>query len=711
VIDIFGLTVDTVTEAYSSTVLADQIAIQIPAAGTLVARESSVSLVLSLGPEPVAVPHVVDLTQSEAQSSITGLGLSLGELTEIYHDTLPETTVITQDPIEGVLLLPGDPVDLVVSLGPEPLPADLSVDIQSLGLRLVSRSATVTVTNLGEVDLSWTATSSDATLTISPDLFTGTSREVTIATDDFNTTRTAQVTFTNDADPADREVVEVTVTGRGDEPCPQAGLVKHIILFIGDGMHLQHEIAASRYLFGMDQGLSFHQLPYQTPVTTWDANSYNRYAWLYNTIPYSHDDFEPTIGYDPAYGGAAPYPMDTVIADGYFLNFLSTWGDDTHDVSFARQPAPDSASTATAMSTGQKTNIGNIAWAKGDFPDGALPTLGEQMREATGALFGVASTVPYIDATLASFAAHGPDRKEFIVLSESMLRDVQPDFIIGGGHPDYFGTPPNFKFIAEETYNDVQSGALEYLFVGRETGVSGAQVLSEGFDSAIADGKKLFALFGNNVGFLDESEVIDAPDAPEIIRGTEESPMLNEITDLTLNYLRTQAGDKGFMAMFEQGDVDKNNHRNDFKSMVGAVRGLHLAVQTAVDFVDEPDDAITWENTLLLVTADHSHSYMRLTDNPVLGPGDLPEQVVLADPGDDPIDEEEKAWESPFFAYPGGEVVYHSRAHTNEPVMLYARGDAVCLFSAYEGLWYPGTRLIDNTHIYKVCAEAVGLAK
>jgi hypothetical protein len=44
---------------------------------------------------------------------------------------------------------------------------------------------------------------------------------------------------------------------------PAAAQVKHIILFIGDGMQMAAEVGTSRYLFGKDDGLSFHQLPYK----------------------------------------------------------------------------------------------------------------------------------------------------------------------------------------------------------------------------------------------------------------------------------------------------------------------------------------------------------------------------------------------------------------------------------------------------------------
>ena len=49
--------------------------------------------------------------------------------------------------------------------------------------------------------------------------------------------------------------------------------VRHLILFIGDGRHLAHDIATSRYLFGHDEGLSYQRLPYRGQVATWDITT------------------------------------------------------------------------------------------------------------------------------------------------------------------------------------------------------------------------------------------------------------------------------------------------------------------------------------------------------------------------------------------------------------------------------------------------------
>ena len=62
--------------------------------------------------------------------------------------------------------------------------------------------------------------------------------------------------------------------------------VKHVILFIGDGMQLEHEVATSRYLYGMNNALSFHKLPYEANVSTWDVTTYNSFAAILGVPAY-----------------------------------------------------------------------------------------------------------------------------------------------------------------------------------------------------------------------------------------------------------------------------------------------------------------------------------------------------------------------------------------------------------------------------------------
>ena len=58
---------------------------------------------------------------------------------------------------------------------------------------------------------------------------------------------------------------------------------KHVILFIGDGMNIEHEIAGSRYLYGTDNGLAWNGWGsladgWAGYASTWDVTTYNKYA-------------------------------------------------------------------------------------------------------------------------------------------------------------------------------------------------------------------------------------------------------------------------------------------------------------------------------------------------------------------------------------------------------------------------------------------------
>ena len=114
----------------------------------------------------------------------------------------------------------------------------------------------------------------------------------------------------------------------------------------------------------------------------------------------------------------------------------------------------------------------------------------------------------------------------------------------------------------------------------------------------------------------------DFPGTPFVTRATIENPLLKEATLAALKVLGQDPD--GFFIMIEQGDIDWANHANDFQRMVGTVWDLHTAVQTAIDFINQPDDGIDWFNTLAIVTSDHSNSYMRLHSD--LMAGDLPTQ-------------------------------------------------------------------------------------
>ena len=112
-----GLTVGTVTTAFSNAVAAGNVISENPAADTPVSLSSLVNLVVSMGPS-VSVPNVQGFTQAAATSAITGIGLVLGTVTTAPSNSVPVGNVIGEAPAAGTLVSPGSAVNLVVSIGP-----------------------------------------------------------------------------------------------------------------------------------------------------------------------------------------------------------------------------------------------------------------------------------------------------------------------------------------------------------------------------------------------------------------------------------------------------------------------------------------------------------------------------------------------------------------------------------------------------------------
>lgn len=81
-------------------------------------HSSQVTITVSLGREPIAVPSVVNVTRDEAVNAINAQELN-PSITEVYSDTVAEGLVVSQDPTPDSTLFRGDTVELVVSLGPE----------------------------------------------------------------------------------------------------------------------------------------------------------------------------------------------------------------------------------------------------------------------------------------------------------------------------------------------------------------------------------------------------------------------------------------------------------------------------------------------------------------------------------------------------------------------------------------------------------------
>jgi alkaline phosphatase len=477
-----------------------------------------------------------------------------------------------------------------------------------------------------------------------------------------------------------------SATGGADGNRHPVVSIRHVILFIGDGMQMAHEVAAGRYLYGADDGLDFHRFPLQVDVATWDVTTYNHWAKKRGELPYDPNRILPWLGYNPGEGGTRPE------------SFREDGAEQGPRMAYLAAAATDSASAATAWSTGFKTDDGNIAWLSGDPIDGALTTIAERLRRERGFAIGVVSTVPFSHATPAAHVSHNVDRDNYGAIAAEILRRFQPEVVIGGGHPQWYG---KYKYLSAADYTALKTDGVgeTFVFAERRKGVDGAASLLAAARTAARHGKKLFGLFGGADGNFESPVPADNPGAPEVNPATRENPLLRDCVSAALTVLSRDP--EGFFVMFEQGDIDWANHANDFRRLIGTMWDLNEAVRTAVAFVERPGDEITWSNTLLIVTADHGNSGMRLGEP--LGAGDLPLQVKT-------LISQCFSGYCDTYAYPEGNITYASGSHTNELVRLYAVGSGLSLFEPYQGAWYPGTRIIDNTHLFHVMAAAVGLS-
>ncbi len=149
------------------------------------------------------------------------------------------------------------------------------------------------------------------------------------------------------------------------------------------------------------------------------------------------------------------------------------------DFNYVKSGATDSASAATALSCGVKTDNGNIATSHNDAA--RLQTMSEYAREL-GLAAGVVSTVPFSHATPAAFVAHNNHRDNYTAIAREMItsygdgkgaRGNTPtiDVIIGGGHL-YWAS----SYIGSGEYSALKSGTTGqgWTFVERSPGVNGA---------------------------------------------------------------------------------------------------------------------------------------------------------------------------------------------------------------------------------------------
>lgn len=116
------LTLAVTEEQYSETAPKGTVMSTDPPPGEGARPDSTVSAVVSKGPERYEVPVLKGRSAKAASEAIVAANLTVGAITEAYDDKVDLGDVVSTSPKAGASVKPGTVVDLVLSKGPAPVP-------------------------------------------------------------------------------------------------------------------------------------------------------------------------------------------------------------------------------------------------------------------------------------------------------------------------------------------------------------------------------------------------------------------------------------------------------------------------------------------------------------------------------------------------------------------------------------------------------------
>ncbi len=267
------------------------------------------------------------------------------------------------------------------------------------------------------------------------------------------------------------------------------------------------------------------------------------------------------------------------------------------------QQVPDSAGTASAIHTGVKTRAGVISIGPASrrrdcvaAREVELPTIADAAR-ANGKQFGIVTTTRLTHATPATVYAHLPERDweadTYLTAAniEAGCVDIARQFVdlplesapaiaLGGGWREFLGGNANGK----------RKAADDDLIAEWLAGAPGRQYISEAAQLRTIDTS------GPVLGLFSRSHM----QFEALRRQGTTQPSIEAMTSAAIDYL--EALDDGYFLMVEGGRIDHGHHKGKPGLALIETTAFAAAVQAAVDRVD-------LEETLILVTADHSHAF------------------------------------------------------------------------------------------------------
>ncbi|KAG7165233.1 Alkaline phosphatase, tissue-nonspecific isozyme-like 6, partial [Homarus americanus] len=277
---------------------------------------------------------------------------------------------------------------------------------------------------------------------------------------------------------------------------------------------------------------------------------------------------------------------------------------------------PDSAGTGTAYLTGVKANKGTVG-VSGDvhykdcdaslLPENRLDSILKWAQDA-GMDTGLVTTTQVTHATPAALYAKSADR-----YWQCDTKMIQENVIMGGGRQELGATPlqevklecprTDGRNLVEEWAADKEARGATHAYV-----TNTQQLLDLNPNTT----DYLMGLFGER----HTPYVVDRDPAPA---GT---PRLKEMVQTALRILKKSS--QGFFLLVEGGMIDRSLHDTHARRAVEEVVELDETMQAALDMVD-------LEDTLVLVTADHSHT-LTMAGYPPRG-NDILGKCHLAFPG------------------------------------------------------------------------------
>jgi alkaline phosphatase len=337
--------------------------------------------------------------------------------------------------------------------------------------------------------------------------------------------------------------------------------------------------------------------------------------------------------------------------------------------------ATDSASAATALATGIKVYDGQLNISTTGIQ---LKTITEIARDLSKSS-GVVTTVMWSHATPAGMFAHNTSRNNYSLIANEMLGGTSPlSVIMGAGNPEFDDNGLPAANSTQYLGGDITWGQLTSRT--HPQGWSLIQTKQEFEDLANNSTPTVTKVVGTLQAFstTQQSRTLAVkgaePTNPSGVAFNTNVPSLATMSKGALNVLNRNP--KGFFVMIEGGAVDWANHANNLGRMIEEQMDFNSAVQTVVDWVNANSN---WNDTLLVVTADHETGFLW---GPVKGTFN---EVVNYGKG----------------VLPG--AAYNYSGHSNSLVPVYAIGAGSQLLAGYANRKDPVRgHYLDNTEIFRV---------